>query len=115
MERSENVLKEIFDKFSMLNIHENRKFTDEYCELVFLNKEITEWERVFTDIFGSAVKPSKVKPTEDDLLITKEFGGICTNQTLFKKDYANNTIIAMFWPWQDLTYITLKIVLMKRD
>ena len=115
MERSENILKGIFDKFSTLNIHENRKLTDEYCELVFLNKEIGEWEKIFTEILGSAVKPSKANPSEGDLSITKQFGGICANQTLFKKDYGNTTIIAMFWPWQDSTYTTLKIVLMKND
>jgi hypothetical protein len=115
MENPAMVLKKIFDRLSPMSIYEKRVFTDGYYELVFLNKEIDEWEQIFTDILGPAAKPPKVDPSDADLSLTREFGGIYVNQTLFKKEYGNKTIIAMFWPWDDPRYITLKIVLVGND
>ena len=104
------ILKEIIKKCSMLSIYEERRITDGYGELVFYNKEIDGWNKIFADIFGPPIKPAGAKPTKDDLDLTKDFGGISVNQILFKKEFGDGTAIAMFWPWQDNIHTTLKIV-----
>jgi hypothetical protein len=106
--------KEIIKKCSMLEIYDKRSVTDEYVELVFYSKEIDKWNRIFADVLGPAIKPPGIKPTEDDLHLTKDYGGIWGDQTLFKKDFNNTTIISMFWPWQDNIHTTLKTVLIKK-
>ncbi|MBL7196503.1 MAG: hypothetical protein ISS47_00235 [Candidatus Omnitrophica bacterium] len=107
-------LKEIIDKCSELEVSEKRCISNEYDELVFYNKQTDEWNKIFTDILGPAIKPAGVKPTVDDLDLTKDYGGIYENQTIFKKDFDDVSVIAMFWPWQDNIHTTLKVVLLKK-
>jgi len=108
------MLKEIIGKFAALSVHERRSITDEYCELVFYSKDIDEWNKVFTGIFGHAIKPAGTRPTKDDLRLTEDYGGVHNNQTLFKKEFGSAMVIAMFWPWQDKTFTTLKVAVLKK-
>ncbi len=105
-------LREIIEKCSMLGVYDERYITDEYSELVFYNKEIHEWNQILADILGPAIKPAGAKPTKDDLHLTKDYGGIWVDQTLFKKVFDDVTVIAMFWPWQDDIHTTLKMTLL---
>ena len=107
-------MKEIFEKCSMLSVEDKRCFTDDYVWLVFPNKQMDKWNEVFNDVFGPAAKPAGIMPSEDNLHLTKDYGGIRKNQTLFKKEFDNATVIAMFWPWQDNIRTTLKMVLLKK-
>ena len=108
-------LKSILEKYSDLTIDEKRCITDEYVWLVFYNREIEKWNKIFSNIFGPAVKPAGSPPSKDDLLLTTDYGGIRREQTLFKKEYKEGTVIAMFWPWQDKIRTTLKMILIKKD
>jgi hypothetical protein len=105
-------LREIVEKCSILSVCEKRCITDEYGELVLYNREIDEWNKILADIFGPAIKPAGVKPTKDDLHLTKDYGGIWVDQTLFQKDFDDVTVIAMFWPWKDNIHTTLKMALL---
>jgi len=107
------MLKDILSKISHLNINEKRTISDEYSELVFLNKDIDELCKIFTGIFGEPQKKQGVKPSKDILSLTKDYGGVWQDQTLFKKADSENTIIAMLWPWQDNMHTTLKIAAIK--
>lgn len=107
-------LKEILQQHIKLDIEEERCISDDYVWLVFPNKEIDEWNKAFNNIFGPAVKAAGVAPNEKDLSLTKNYGGIRRNQTLFKKEFDEATVIAMFWPWQDNIRTTLKMVLVKK-
>ena len=104
--------KQIIEKCEGLSVYEKRSLEDGYSELVFYSKEANEWNRVVVDILGPAVKPAGVKPSQDHQNVTKEYGGIHANQTLFKKEYGDFSVIAMFWPWQDGIYVTLKIAVL---
>ena len=106
------MLKEIIEKFSTLNVYEKRCVTDKYCELVFYTKDIDKWDKIFTEIFGQAIKPAGTKPTKDDLRLTQDYNGVNTNQTLFKQEFGATMAIAMFWPWQDGIFTTLKIAVL---
>ena len=108
------ILKEIIEKCSKLDVHEKRCVNDELYEVVFYNKDIDQWHKVFVDILGPPIKPAGEEPTEEDDDLTDEYGGIVSNQTLFKKDFDNVTILTMFWPWRDNIHTTLKTVVLKR-
>ncbi|MDD4183267.1 MAG: hypothetical protein PHT53_05555 [Candidatus Omnitrophica bacterium] len=107
------MIKDILSKISHVNINEKRTISEEYSELVFLNKDIEELYKVFAGIFGQPLKKQGAKPSKDILRLTKEYGGVWEDQTLFKKDNEQNTIIAMFWPWQDNMHTTLKMAAIK--
>ncbi|MFC1631523.1 hypothetical protein ACFL2I_03110 [Candidatus Omnitrophota bacterium] len=106
--------KEILGKCSNLPVDEKREVSDDYAELVFFNKELNQWNETIAGILGPAAKPSGEKPSDEDAQITEEFGGIFDNQTLFKKELPQSTIIAMFWPWQDEIHTTLKVAVLKK-
>jgi len=104
------MLTKITEKFGELVICEKRISTQEYCELVFLSKETEKWHSIFTETLGPAVKPPGKIPNREHRLLTKDYGGIWFNQTLFKKDFEDAIIIAMFWPWRDNIHTTLKLI-----
>ena len=102
-------LKEISEKINKLNVYQKRSLTDDYCEIVFFAKDLDAWTNLFHETLGEPVKPSKKAPTKEDSEITKNYGGIYKGQTLYKKEFSEYTVIAMFWPWQDNSYVTLKM------
>ncbi len=103
------ILKEIVNRCQGLSIHEMRSDQDDYYEVVVLNREIENWEKILTTILGPARKPKGVEPSQDDLSLTKASGGIRANQTLFEREFGDYTIIAKFWPWGDNEHTTLKM------
>ncbi len=107
-------LKQVFEQLSSLAIEEERSVSEDYLEIVFLNKEFSNWDKALSGILGPAVKPAGQAPTSEDDALTSEFGGIFDNQTLFKKDMDGKCVIAMFWPWQDKEHTTLKMALLKK-
>ena len=107
-------LREIIKKCGALSIYEKRCITDEFCELVFNNKDKDGWNKIFTDILGHAIKPAGIEPTKEDQYLTKDYGGTWFDQTLFKKEFDDVTVIAMFWPWQDGIHTTLKMALLQK-
>ena len=107
-------LREIIGKFKNLRIYEERFFADNYYEVVFYTKDNDRWFKLFTELLGPAIKPAGVAPSEEDIMLTKKYGGIRVNQTLFKGVMGNTTAVAMFWPWQDEVRTTLKIAFVAR-
>jgi hypothetical protein len=107
-------LKKIIDKCSGLRIIEKRRASDIYNELVFPTAETDAWDNALSPTLGPAVKPKGRKAAKEDAALAKPFGGIHPNQTMYKKDFGEFTIIAMFWPWQDRKHTTLKLALIKK-
>ncbi|HOX54843.1 MAG: hypothetical protein PHI86_01705 [Candidatus Omnitrophica bacterium] len=102
-------LKQIFEKFNSIEFAEKRCVDDEYVEVVVLNKQSEEWNKISQELFGPALKPAGAKPNKDVLSLAEEFGGIRNDQSLFKKEIDGRHVMAMFWPWQDGAHTTLKI------
>jgi hypothetical protein len=102
-------LKEITDCFSGLEIAERRCVSDDFVELVFQRQEVDEWQRILTAFLGAPVKPMGQAPSAKDLAVTAKTGGIRIEQTLFEKEFENESIIAKFWPWKDNIHITLRM------
>lgn len=89
-------------------IAETRDHSDEYLELVFFAANLAQWEQALAQHLGAPVKPPGTVPSADDKSITKNYGGVQKNQTLFR-GAAAMPFIAMLWPWQDGEHVTLKI------
>ena len=105
-------LDDILQKVQGMKIVERRSMTDDYCELVFLSKDLEIWYNAISDSLGEPRKPAGRQPTDADQELTVKTGGIWVGQTLFEKKFDNSTIIAKFWPWQDEGNITLKIAVL---
>jgi len=102
-------LREIVGKFKTLSVYEERFIADNYYEVVFYTKDNDRWFKLFTEILGPVTKPAGTAPTKEDAELTKKYGGVRANQTLFKGEMGNTNVVAMFWPWQDEVRTTLKI------
>ncbi len=105
-------LNDILQKVEGMKIVERRSVTDDYCELVFLSKDLDAWHNVIAEALGEPRKPAGTKPSDADQDLTMDTGGIWVGQTLFEKKFDKSTIIAKFWPWQDDEHITLKIAVL---
>lgn len=103
------ILKTILEKCESLEIKKIKKQKEDVVELVFFAKDIKQWNALFTDILGQAVKPAGQKPSGRDHELTRSFRGIRPNQTLFANKVDNILLIAMFWPWDDKRHVTLKV------
>lgn len=105
-------LKQIMDRCNHLTIVEDRCRGEEFIELVIDNSEAEQWFEIITEILGEPRKPKGTVPSEGDLAITKNTGGIRENQTLFEKKFGDDTIIAKLWPWNNDKYTTLRMALL---
>ena len=108
------VIKEIIESCKGFEVYQQRMVSDNYAEIVMYTEEISKWAAIFNEIFGDPVSLAGSNPTAEDMQITKEYGGIFTDQTLYKKDFPDSTIIAMFWPWQDGKRITVKVAILAK-
>ena len=103
-------LEEIFKKCNDLRVLQRRLMVGEYKEIVVYREDMESWQNTLTEILGAPVKMAGVKPTQEDLSLTQEYGGIAENQILFYRKFEDVFVIAMIWPWEDGTYMTLKMV-----
>lgn len=105
-------LKEVFSHLKHLEITETRNRSDEYVEIVFLNRDLNAWYETLVAQLGSPRKPAGTEPSQTDQKISRGTGGIWVNQTLFEKSFGDVTVIAKFWPWGDAVHTTLKMALL---
>lgn len=95
-----------------LGVYERRSLSAEYCELVFFSKDLAAWYGILSSALGDPRKPPGCEPSVSDLDLTRKTGGIRINQTLFEKDFGEETIIAKIWPWEDGEHMTLKMAVL---
>lgn len=107
-------LREITDCFSDLKVVERRCISEDFVEIVFFSEEVDEWHRILKAFLDDPVKPKNQEPSEKDLAITANTGGIRLDQTLFEKKFEDTAIIAKFWPWKDNIHITLRMALLRQ-
>lgn len=107
-------LKQITDCCRHLKVKEKRCLTEEFVEMVFFNDDASEWQRILMAFLGTPIKPEGHQPTAHDLEVTAGTGGIRREQTLFEKEFENETIIAKIWPWKDQSHTTLRMALLPK-
>ncbi|MEW6516030.1 MAG: hypothetical protein AB1439_03900 [candidate division FCPU426 bacterium] len=92
-------LTEIFQQLKGLEIFEERSATDELIDVVFENRISAAWQERLESILGPALKPQGQKADGQASKLTKAFGGIRPEQTLFYKNFGEYAVMAMLWPW----------------
>ena len=92
-----------------LPYQEARSDETDYLERVFTMGQLTEVAKGLEIFFGPALKPTGQNPSGDVKKITKEFGGIRSQQTLYFCQKDNHSFVAMFWPWSNGQLVTLKL------
>lgn len=107
--------KEIIKKLDKLEIHQQRRVSDSYAEIVIFNKEILFCSEIMEQLLGQPVSSAGIKPNAEDIELTKDFGGIFDEQTLYKKDFDRMRVLVMFWPWQDGEHTTLKVICLNKE
>ena len=108
-------IKEVIEKCKTLNVYEERFVADNYYEIVFYTKDNDQWLKLFTELLGPVKKAVGIAPSQEDAELTKKYGGVRENQTLFTKEAGNTIVAAMFWPWQDEVRTTLKIAFIAKQ
>jgi hypothetical protein len=102
-------LMELYEKLKGLNIFEKRSAADSLIDVVFENKDLAAWNDRLQTLLGPALKPAGDKPNPLAKKTAQIFGGIRNDQTLFCKTFAEHSLVAMFWPWQNGKCTTCKI------
>jgi hypothetical protein len=106
-------LEELIEQCRSLTIEQERCITEDYYEFVILSKELGLWYALLTSHLGPAIKPAGAKPDQILSNLTKHFGGLSADQTLYKKDFADSSVMAIIWPWHDGVFTTLKLLSFK--
>ncbi len=102
-------LEEIVKSAADIEVVEDRGGDAQYVELVFNTKDTGRWDAVLSRFLGPAVKKPGNKPSDPHSALTRPFGGVYKDQTLYHHKSATDEIIAMFWPWQNGQQVTLKL------
>jgi hypothetical protein len=104
----------IIEKCRKFEIYQQRTISEDYAEIVMYTKEIFKWKTIFDEIFGEPLSPAGIKPTKEDLELTRPFGGLFDEQTLYLQKFDGQKMLVMFWPWQDGKRVTIKIAFLKK-
>jgi len=107
-------IKNIIEKCKEFEIYQQRALSEDYAEIVMYTKEIFKWKAIFDEIFGEPLNPAGIKPTKGDLELTRPFGGLFDDQTLYAGEFDARKMVVMFWPWQDGKRVTIKIAFLKK-
>lgn len=105
-------LNKILQNCDQLEVVERRCITDDFVDLVFLNKDLGSWQSILSETLGHPVKPQGQAPSAKNLELTSKTGGIRIEQTLFEKEFDEGTVVAKFWPWKDNEHTTLRMALL---
>lgn len=106
-------LDEIIKSAAAIEVFEDRGANASYAELVFNTKDAGRWDDILKKFLGAAVKTSGSPPSSAHSDLTRPFGGVYKDQTLYHHKAAGVEIIAMFWPWQNGQQVTLKLAKLK--
>jgi hypothetical protein len=100
---------ELVSQLKKIPCDEIRKESDGYYEFVISLHHVSKFYPVFEKYFGPPFKPPGVLPSEKAKDVTKNYGGIQKQQTLYFADRNGVLNCAMIWPWGDGTRATVKM------
>jgi len=108
-----SAMDEMVQKCGKLKTVERRSDSADYKEWVFLNSDLRQWCSFIEEIFGPECKPAGKEPTAEDKKVTKDYGGVRSDQILYKRIDGDQIVIVMLWPWGDKQHTTLKMASFK--
>lgn len=78
-------------------------------ELVVLKDELDRLESILNHYFGEPLPSPNALPSRFTQETISFYGGIRPGQTLYCADEETLSEFAMLWPWEDETFVTVKI------
>ena len=100
----------IVNALDSLKVYENRFNDSDYHELVFFTADTEMWTQALSEFLGEPYKAADEQVTPEHKELTGRYGSIADNQTLFYKTTDSMTYIAMYWPWGNGEFTTLKLI-----
>ena len=100
---------ELVKLLKKLPFDEIRKEYEGYFEFVVGNQHLPLIFSHFEDYYGLPFKPAGMAPNSKAQNLTKNFGGIQTQQTLYYSQREEHLDCAMVWPWGDGKHVTVKM------
>ena len=100
---------ELVGQLKKIPFDEIRKEYDGYFEFVLAVRHLLNLYPLFEEYYGVPFKPAGVQPTAKAQDLTKQYGGIQTQQTLYFASRGSIADCAMIWPWNDGNHATVKM------
>ncbi len=100
---------EFLQQVKKMPMDEKRADLPDWLELVVNKNQWNEIQPILEDYFGVPAKPQGQSPSIEARKVTESFGGIRSNQTLYRTERNGVGYLAMLWPWEDGALITVKI------
>lgn len=101
---------ELLEKFRNIKCEETRAHQDHYCEVVVSTATLPSAVSILQSYFGSPLKPAGTKPSKEAESHANPYGGVMGNQTLYFHQSETTRELALLWPWENGTSVTLKII-----
>ena len=101
--------KELVGQLKQIPCEEIRKEDEGYYEFVIATRQLTQLYPIFEGYFGVPFKPPGIAPSEKAKNVTKNYGGIQKQQTLYYIHREGLSNCAMIWPWGDGSRATVKM------
>lgn len=100
---------ELVGQLKKFPLDEVRKEYDGYFEFVVSVKHLMNLYPLFERYYGVPFKPAGIAPSSKAQEVTKKYGGIQTQQTLYFASREEISDCAMIWPWNDGLRATVKM------
>ena len=88
---------------------EIRKEYEGYFEFVISARHLAHVYPLFENYYGVPFKPPGMAPSDKAQSVTKNYGGIQKQQTLYYAKRGEVSDCAMIWPWNDGSRATVKM------
>ena len=100
---------DVVKRLKKIPFDEIRREQSDYFEFVVSTRYLIHLYPILEDYYGVPFKPSGIQPTQKAQDVTKNYGGIQQQQTLYYKKTDDVTDCAMIWPWNDGSRSTVKM------
>ena len=101
---------ELVTAVKQIRLQELRDASETYFEAVVNKAELPELEKVCEALMGAPFKHAGASSGWDASRISKPYGGIRAEQTMYLHRDPSGDTIAFLWPWGCGTKVTLKVI-----
>ena len=103
------IFNELVTRLKKIPFDEIRKEYQGYFEFVISTHYLVHLYPILEGYYGVPFKPAGIQPSDKAASVTKNYGGIQKQQTLYYKNQDGVTDCAMIWPWNDGSRSTVKM------
>ena len=102
---------ELLEEVKKHPLQELRAHSPSYFEAVVPVTKLVYVENTLINHFGMPLKPAGLMPSGDAAVLSKPYGGIRKDQTMYFRKQDMGHEVAFLWPWGCQSLVTIKIIL----